>query len=451
MTMGFAKIDTGILGSSIMEEDPITRLVWILMLVESDRYGVVDSTVAALARRFNLKPEQVSVAIDVLLRPDAESKSPASEGRRLVLLDKHRKWGWKIVNHALYRDARDPQERLDYKAEWARAKRGQTGTPEDTRGQVRTGEDNGDTEDKRGQSTMSPPSTRGQERTARTDVDLSDAESDAESDADSEAAPKEGSARPPAPAAPPSPPLDEPISAKPKTKVRRVAGKVIPDVTITQGCKMAGITGKAFEERVLGLTKTKGATAWQKEMRDMERARIDFGGVLMFEKWNEASLSGYQGCTYGHVRDHAERRERQGKLEAQRNNRGRPSGVPPLPEVELPPVIDIKKRLAVVAESIPESWDNREIWLDKVREVWKEPDPEVVERHLRAVRREMLMEGATRIDSNLLSEELDKARANLAKRAGGHVTDSARAVLEEKIVAKLAGIPDLSIFGPEAP
>ncbi len=120
---GFVKIDGDIFGSSIMEEKPVTRLVWFFFLASADKTGKVDETHKALARRFNLPLGDVEKAIGDLEQPDEISRSPAEDGRRIVRLDEHRAWGWQIVNYALYRNARNAEERRAYKTAHQAAQR----------------------------------------------------------------------------------------------------------------------------------------------------------------------------------------------------------------------------------------------------------------------------------------------------------------------------------------
>ncbi len=116
--MGFTKLDANITNSSLMGEDTVTKLVWVLMLSLADKNGVVDIPHDALARRFNEPLEDVRRAIATLEAPDPTSRSPAEEGRRLVRLDEHRDWGWLLVNHKMYRDSRDEEGRREYKTRW---------------------------------------------------------------------------------------------------------------------------------------------------------------------------------------------------------------------------------------------------------------------------------------------------------------------------------------------
>lgn len=76
--------------------------------------GVVDMTADAISRRTSIPLEIIELGIAKLMEPDARSRTPDEEGRRIVLLDDHRDWGWQIVNHAKYRAMRSADERREY-------------------------------------------------------------------------------------------------------------------------------------------------------------------------------------------------------------------------------------------------------------------------------------------------------------------------------------------------
>lgn len=84
------------------------------LLVLADRDGIVDMTLDAIARRTNVPDAIVSHAIQELMKPDERSRSHIEDGRRLVLLDSHRDWGWQIINYDHYRDIRDEEARKAY-------------------------------------------------------------------------------------------------------------------------------------------------------------------------------------------------------------------------------------------------------------------------------------------------------------------------------------------------
>jgi len=99
---------------SSLAEDYVTRHVFMDFLVLANSAGDVDMTVEALARRTNIPIDILRVSISKLCAPDKTSRSPDMEGRRLVPLDDHRDWGWRIVNYKGYRDVRDENARRDY-------------------------------------------------------------------------------------------------------------------------------------------------------------------------------------------------------------------------------------------------------------------------------------------------------------------------------------------------
>jgi hypothetical protein len=98
----YAKIFEQIFDSSIAEDYKV-RLVFEDMLVLARSDGVVDMTHEAISRRTNVPLEMVRQAISDLEKPDGRSRSKALGGARLKRLDKHRDWGWRIVNYHTYR------------------------------------------------------------------------------------------------------------------------------------------------------------------------------------------------------------------------------------------------------------------------------------------------------------------------------------------------------------
>jgi hypothetical protein len=106
----FAKVFTQILDSSLAE-DYQTRHVFEDLLKLCDINGVVDMTHEAIARRTNVPLKIVQRGIAELEKSDPRSRNPDNDGRRIVRLDKHRDWGWKIVNYAKYREIRTQAEK----------------------------------------------------------------------------------------------------------------------------------------------------------------------------------------------------------------------------------------------------------------------------------------------------------------------------------------------------
>jgi len=74
------------------------------MIVLSDAHGVVDLTAHAIHGRTGIPLDIIEPGIEKLSAPDPYSRSDEQEGRRIVLLDPSRPWGWRIVNHNYYRN-----------------------------------------------------------------------------------------------------------------------------------------------------------------------------------------------------------------------------------------------------------------------------------------------------------------------------------------------------------
>lgn len=77
------------------------------MIVLCDSDGVVDMTPSAISRRTGIPIEHIKEGIKILEEPDPWSRTPDEEGRRIIRLDKHREWGWQIVNHQKYKGLQD--------------------------------------------------------------------------------------------------------------------------------------------------------------------------------------------------------------------------------------------------------------------------------------------------------------------------------------------------------
>lgn len=105
----FAKIFRKIHDSTVAR-DWETRLVFMDLLLLADREGVVNMPPDAIARRTNVPQEVVDRAIDKLSSPDPSSNTQEYEGRRIILLDDAKKWGWQIVNYTFYRNVKSEDE-----------------------------------------------------------------------------------------------------------------------------------------------------------------------------------------------------------------------------------------------------------------------------------------------------------------------------------------------------
>ena len=84
------------------------------LIVLADKTGVVDMTPESISRTTNVPLEMILHALDKLTQPDPKSRSNVEEGRRLMLIDSHRDWGWQIVNYEHYRNIIDEESRRAY-------------------------------------------------------------------------------------------------------------------------------------------------------------------------------------------------------------------------------------------------------------------------------------------------------------------------------------------------
>jgi len=77
--------------------------------------GIVDMTPHAIHGRTGIPLEIIEEGLKHLAEPDPLSRSIEEDGRRVVLLDPARPWGWRLVNHAYYRDllSRDDKREKD--------------------------------------------------------------------------------------------------------------------------------------------------------------------------------------------------------------------------------------------------------------------------------------------------------------------------------------------------
>lgn len=78
--------------------------LWPIVLSLKDRNGIVDVTPDYLSRVTGLDLDAVVSCMARFCEPDPYSRSGAEQGRRLVLIDPSRTWGWRVVNSGLYRE-----------------------------------------------------------------------------------------------------------------------------------------------------------------------------------------------------------------------------------------------------------------------------------------------------------------------------------------------------------
>lgn len=104
MSQLYAKVFTQILDSSIAEDFEVRHVFedFLKVCTIGENGGIVDMTRQALSRKFNMPLDKLNRAIERLEAPDLNSRNQDFEGRRLVRIDDHRDWGWRIVNWVEY-------------------------------------------------------------------------------------------------------------------------------------------------------------------------------------------------------------------------------------------------------------------------------------------------------------------------------------------------------------
>lgn len=102
--MGFTKLDSGIIHSSIWAQPEYVRVVWTTILAVKNKIGIVECAVSGLRRACNLtndpNGEKFNEAIKILESPDPESRSSEYDGRRIKKIE----GGWLVLNSKKYRD-----------------------------------------------------------------------------------------------------------------------------------------------------------------------------------------------------------------------------------------------------------------------------------------------------------------------------------------------------------
>jgi hypothetical protein len=110
--------------------------VFMVFLSLSDRDGHVDMTPEAIAGTCGWPLDFIKSGISELEKPDPRSRTPDEDGRRIVLLEEHRDWGWQITNYGKYRDEMRSVDRREYlrqkKAEQRARQRKSTSQPSST-------------------------------------------------------------------------------------------------------------------------------------------------------------------------------------------------------------------------------------------------------------------------------------------------------------------------------
>ncbi len=108
--MGYTKLFSSILASSIWQEDQATRLVWLTMLALKNERHVVEASISGLTNLSRVSRDECEAALTKFLAPDPESRNTAHEGRKIERVE----GGWMILNGEHYRRLMSDDERKEY-------------------------------------------------------------------------------------------------------------------------------------------------------------------------------------------------------------------------------------------------------------------------------------------------------------------------------------------------
>lgn len=112
-SMAYTKLFEDIIASSIWDEDDKTRLVWVTLLALKNRDHFVRGTPRFLALAARVSQEDCDQALAKLSGPDASSRTPDNEGRRI----RSEPGGWTILNGEKYQHALSYEDRKAYNRE----------------------------------------------------------------------------------------------------------------------------------------------------------------------------------------------------------------------------------------------------------------------------------------------------------------------------------------------
>ncbi len=88
-------------------------LVFTNLIANATAKGHVDKHPRAISEEVGLTLDEVNTALANLESTDPESRSPDEDGRRIIRMDEHRAWGWRIVNYGKYRAIKNEEDRRE--------------------------------------------------------------------------------------------------------------------------------------------------------------------------------------------------------------------------------------------------------------------------------------------------------------------------------------------------
>jgi hypothetical protein len=110
--MGYTPVFDSVFRGSLYGKWPDTA-AWLCLLALADYRGYVDATPEAISGMTGMPLSDLLGCIERFMQPDPRSRSQAEEGRKLVLIDAARNWGWRVVNIQAYRKKASGQDQID--------------------------------------------------------------------------------------------------------------------------------------------------------------------------------------------------------------------------------------------------------------------------------------------------------------------------------------------------
>jgi len=107
--MAYTKLDANIIYSTVWKERPEVVKVWFTLMALADRDGYIGASSEGIARAALVSEEITEAALALFSSPDPKSRTKDWEGRRLIEVD----GGWRLLNHAKYRDAQSAEEKRE--------------------------------------------------------------------------------------------------------------------------------------------------------------------------------------------------------------------------------------------------------------------------------------------------------------------------------------------------
>lgn len=114
--MGYTKLFSSIVASTIWREDDKTRIVWITMLAMKNERHVVEASLPGLADMARVSLKECESAIAKLESKDKYSRNQTFDGRRIEKCE----GGWLILNGEYYRHKMSEDDRREYQRTYHR-------------------------------------------------------------------------------------------------------------------------------------------------------------------------------------------------------------------------------------------------------------------------------------------------------------------------------------------